>query len=94
MQKKKIDYAHCPMRKFWKPSLGCLDRTMWESLRYPEKDALSAGFPLKRYSVAALLRFLSATLNICHYALLIYQYTLIVAATLAVKLQQTTASAG
>ena len=42
MQKMKIDYAHCPMRKFWRPSLGCLDITMWESLRYPEKAALSA----------------------------------------------------
>ena len=30
MQKMKIDYAHCTMR------------TMWESLRYPEKAALSA----------------------------------------------------
>ena len=29
MQKMKIDYVHCPMRKFWRTSL----RTMWESLR-------------------------------------------------------------
>ena len=42
MQKMKIDYAHCLMRKFWRPYLGCLDRTMWESLRYSEKAALSA----------------------------------------------------
>ena len=33
MQNIKIDYVHCPMRKFWRPSFGRLERTMWESPR-------------------------------------------------------------